>query len=261
MCRRLCVPVLAIVLAAAGSGTVVVAEGRPDTERFHLEVEAGAAWQNRNDVEVPNDGTATRFSLVDLVGSGPWPVGRVYFAWDINDRHGLRLLLAPFAYSESGTFAQPVAFAGATYAANTPTDATYQFNSWRITYRYRFWQGRQWRWWIGGTAKIRDAKIELSQGSTSSRDTDVGFVPLLYVRGDWNFLENWHLELDADGLGGGPGRAEDISIKVAYDIEDQWSVSGGYRLLEGGVDVESVYNFAWFNYAVFSFTYRWGRSS
>lgn len=236
------------------------AESRRDPEHFHLEVEAGAAWQDRNTVQIPNDGTATRFSLVDLVGSGPWPVGRVYFAWNINERHGLRFLLAPFSYTEGGTFTQPVIFAGATYVANTPTEATYQFNSWRVTYRYRFWHGDKWRWWIGGTAKIRDAKIELSQGATSSQDSDVGFVPLLYLRGEWQFLRNWRFELDADALAGGPGRAEDISIKIAYDIDDRWSISGGYRTVEGGVDVDEVYNFAWFNYAVFGFTCRWGRT-
>ena len=46
---------------------------------------------------------------------------------------------------------------------------------------------------------------------------------------------------------------------LSHDINDRWSVSGGYRAVEGGVDVDEVYNFAWFNYAVFGFTYRWGR--
>ena len=33
-------------------------------------------WQSYNDVEIPNDGTATRFSLSDLVGTGPWAAGQ-----------------------------------------------------------------------------------------------------------------------------------------------------------------------------------------
>ena len=43
------------------------------TPRFELELEGSAIWQSRNDVEIPNDGSATRFSLEDLVGAGPWP--------------------------------------------------------------------------------------------------------------------------------------------------------------------------------------------
>jgi hypothetical protein len=33
-------------------------------------------------------------------------------------------------------------------------------------------------------------------------------------------------------------------------------LTGGYRTLEGGADVVSVYNFAWLHYAVVSASYR-----
>jgi hypothetical protein len=36
-------------------------------------------------------------------------------------------------------------------------------------------------------------------------------------------------------------------------------LSFGYRTVEGGADVDAVYNFAWFNYAVVSGSYRWGK--
>jgi hypothetical protein len=109
---------------------------------------------------------------------------------------------------------------------------------------------------IGFTAKIRDAKIELSQGGTTSKDTDLGFVPLLYLGADWQFSEKWHLLFDFEGLAGGPGRAFDSALKLQYDINDRWGISAGYRTLEGGADVESVYNFAWLHYAVISGSFR-----
>jgi hypothetical protein len=224
--------------------------------RFSAELEAGPVWQTHNEVQIPNTSAGTRFSLVDLAGEGPWPSARLYLSWNITERHGLRALLAPFSYTETGTFTEPVDFAGETYAAGIPTDGTYQFNSWRITYRYRFYSSDRWRWWVGFTAKLRDAKIRLEQGSTASEDTDLGFVPLLYVRGDLRFADDWHLVLDLDGLAGGPGRAVDVSLKLGYDLGEQWNLAAGYRLLEGGADVEAVYNFAWFNYAVVSLTYR-----
>jgi hypothetical protein len=224
--------------------------------RFELELELGPVWQSKNDVQIPNDDTGTRFSLKDLAGTGPWPAGRFYFAWNIKGRHGLRLLLAPLSITESGRLDGPVDFAGESFEAGEPTEATYQFNSWRLTYRYRFHEGERWRWWVGFTAKVRDAKIRLVQGDTASEDTDVGFVPLLYLRGDWRFADRWHFLLDFDGLAGGPGRAVDLSLKIAYDICESWSIAGGYRTVEGGADVDEVYNFAWFNYAVVSATYR-----
>jgi hypothetical protein len=225
-------------------------------EKFQLDVELGAAWQAKNDVQIPNDFDGTRFSLKDLAGTGPYPAGRIYFTWNISKKHGLRFLLAPFSYSETGTLDEPVRFAGADYAPGLSTDATYKFNSWRATYRYRFFEGAHWKWWIGVTAKVRDAKIELEQGDTSSRDTDLGFVPLLHLAGDLRFAKRWHLILDMDALAGGPGRAIDLAVKLGYDVGDHWSVTGGYRLLEGGADTDDVYNFALFNYGVVGFTYR-----
>jgi hypothetical protein len=241
------------MLGLAVSGTVG-AQSLDAT--FLLELEAGPVWQSRNDVQIPNDDQGTRFSLVDLAGTGPWPAGRLYATWNITSRHGLRVLLAPLSYTETGILDEPVDFAGESYLPGQPTEATYQFNSWRLSYRYRFYSGARWTWWVGFTAKVRDAKIELTQGDTTSRDTDVGFVPLLHLAADWRFAERWHLLLDLDALAGGPGRAEDFAVKVSYDVGERWSVAGGYRTVEGGADTDDVYSFAWFHAAVVSGTYR-----
>ena len=223
---------------------------------FVVELEAGPAWQSRNDVQIPNDESGTRFSMIDLQGKGPWPAGRVYLTWNINSRHGLRALAAPLSITETGVLSEQTSFAGGTFDAVSPTEATYQFNSWRLTYAYRFHQGSRWAWWVGFTAKIRDAKIELSQGGTTATKTDLGFVPLLHVRGWYRFSDRWRLVLDVDALAGGPGRAEDASLKLYMDLNDRWSLSAGYRTVEGGADVDEVYNFAWFHYAVASASFR-----
>src|SRR5690606_16621111 len=91
-------PSLALVatLVALAAPTAAIAQ----TPRFVLELEGGATWQASNDVEIPNDGSATRFSLSDLTGSGPWPAGRVYLTWNLGERHGLRALAAPFSLTE-----------------------------------------------------------------------------------------------------------------------------------------------------------------
>ncbi|MGD8360913.1 MAG: hypothetical protein PVJ04_05740 [Gemmatimonadota bacterium] len=223
---------------------------------YEIEFEAGPVWQSRNDVQIPNDQTGTRFSLADLAGKGPWPAGRAYLTWNINQRHGLRLLLAPFSLTETGSVSEPVSFAGETFQPGTPISATYKFSSWRISYRYRFTRRENLDLWVGFTAKLRDAKIELDQGERSSKDTDLGFVPLLHLAADWRLTPAGHLLFDFDGLAGGPGRAFDSSLKFGYDLGDRWRVTAGYRTLEGGADVESVYNFAWLHYGVFSIAHR-----
>ena len=59
-----------------------------------------------------------------------------------------------------------------------------------------------------------------------------------------------NLVLDGDALAspGGEGRAEDVLFALQVRAQEQVAVRAGYRLLEGGADVEEVYNFAWVHY-------------
>jgi hypothetical protein len=234
----------------AGAGPDETAPG------FEIQLEAGPVWQTTNDVQIPNTDAGTRFSLVDLAGKGPWLAPRAYLTWNIRPRHSVRLLVAPLSYTESGEFAEPVDFEGETFEAGAATDATYKFNSYRATYAYRFHSGESWTWWVGFTAKIRDAKIKLAQSGNSSEKTDLGFVPLLHLRGAYRFSQAWQVLLDVDALAGGPGRAEDAALKLSRAISANLSMSLGYRTVEGGADVDEVYSFAWLHYAVISASYR-----
>ena len=245
-------PSLALLAAALALPGTALAQ----TPRLVLELEGGAAWQSYNDVEIPNDGSATRFSLSDLTGSGPSPAGRAYLTWNLGERHGLRALAAPFSLTERGVPDAAIDFEGERFAAGVPLDATYTFNSYRLTYRYRVRSTGRTTAWVGFTAKVRDATIELEQGATTSRKENVGFVPLLHLAGEWRAAPRWRLSLDADALAGGPGRAIDAALKVGYDLRDDLTLQAGYRTLEGGADVEETYNFAWVHYAVASIVWR-----
>ena len=108
-------------LPAAALALLLPALAMAQTPRLIVELEGGPVWQSYNDVEVPNDGTATRFALDELAGNGPWPAGRLYLTWNLGERHGLRALVAPFSLTETGTPAEPIRFAGADYAAGEPT--------------------------------------------------------------------------------------------------------------------------------------------
>jgi len=221
-----------------------------------IELEAGAVWQDRNKAQIPNNASADRFLLTDIAGNGPWTSARLNASWDLRGKHGMRLVLAPLAYEETGFLPADTRFAGQSFQADAPVTGEYRFNSWRLGYRYQLVDRENWQFWIGGTAKIRDAKIELRQGNNRAIDDNVGFVPLLYLAGDYQFDSNWSLRFDFDGLAGGPGRAFDLSLKLGYQINDNWRLSAGYRTLEGGVDNDDVYNFAWFNTALLSLEYQ-----
>lgn len=241
----------ALLMAFALAAQAAAAEPGLD-----IELEAGATWQERNKVQIPNDSDGTRFSLADLAGSGPWGTARLNLNWSLNEQHGLRVVLAPFSYSERGQLDRDVDFSDKRYSADEAVKGSYRFNSWRVGYRYRFYQREDWTLWVGGTLKVRDAEIKLEQGETSSNDDNVGVVPLLYLAAQYRLSPQWLLQADFDGLAGGPGRAFDVSLKATYELDDHWRVGVGYRGLEGGVDNDDVYNFAWFNTALATVTYR-----
>ena len=223
---------------------------------WEVQVELGATFQEKNDVQIPNDREGTKFSLDDIAGDGPWGTVRSDINWNINEKHGMRFVLAPLSYTESGSFDEPVKFAGEVYKPDERVKASYRFNSWRVGYRYNFKDTETWRLWVGGTLKIRDAEIKLRQGGASSKDDDLGVVPLLYFAAEYQISPQWVLQADFDGLAGGPGRAIDLSARVAYSPNEQWRFGLGYRGLEGGVDSDDVYNFAWFNTVMASASYR-----
>ena len=202
--------------------------------RFGIEIESGPFWQSRNDVQIPNDETRTRFSLKDLVGGGPWASVRFHLTWNLNDRHALRAVLAPLSVTETGSLTEPVSFAGGQFDTDQTVDGTYRFNSWRLGYRYRVAKGDNLNIWAGLTAKIRDAEVRLEQGAITAKDTDLGFVPLVHLAADWRFAPRAHLEFDFDGLAGGPGQSLRFSaeghVRTARPSEARrWVSNAGRR--------------------------------
>lgn len=206
-------------------------------------------------MQLPGD-SGTRFSFKDLTGSGPFAAGRLAIGWDIRERHGLKFVVAPLRIIGSGSFDKEVSIAGDTIAADTSTDGSYKFDTYRLTYRYMFLSNPTWRFHAGGTILLRDAEIELQQDDVSASDSNAGVVPLLSLAAEWSFMNHWSAIFDFDGLAGGPGRAFDVAIKLQYDLPDRWRIGAGYRTLEGGADNDTVYNFAWFHYAFISVGYR-----
>jgi hypothetical protein len=227
----------------AGAFLCFVPLAEADGRNWTVEVEGGAAWFGRNDVQIPGD-TGTRFDLRDLTGKGPEPYFRVAAEYRFAARHALRALAAPLRVSGTGTLAEPVDFAGEAFAAGVPTRGIYQFNNYRLTYRFTVQERERWGWAIGAVAFIRDAKVELQQPGIRGRDTDLGFVPLAHLSAWWHIAPQVSLDFQLEGLAASQGRAFDGALAFRYHPSDRWNLGVGYRMLEGGVDNDDVYSFA-----------------
>ena len=213
-----------------------------------VDTDVYAAWQGRNDVQVPNDAAGSRFALDRLTGDGPYLAPRVQLSWPSSGRREWRVLLAPLSLSNEGVSADPIRFQGANFASG-PVDAHYQFNSWRGTVRWRWIDRDDLVVKLGFTAKIRDASIRLRQGALSAEKDNTGFVPLLHGAFERPLGSGWRVEGDIDALAGGPGYAVDAGLKLMKSIDDEWSVGASVRFLDGGADNDEVYAFARFTSA------------
>jgi hypothetical protein len=231
----------------------------PSIAQLKFDFETGLIWNSYNDVRVPNL-EGDEFSLVEGTGKRLFDFYRVQLLYTLNERHNFKLLYAPLKKNSENTFLQGVFFAGADFPSGTLYSSTYKFNSYRITYRYDFSIDGNIRWGLGLTGKVRDAKIRILGDNIAAEKTDLGLVPLINFMLEWHWSNDISFQLEGDALASpfGQGRAEDILLALRYHPSPQVSFKTGYRILEGGADVDEVYNFTLFNYLLVGATFKIG---
>lgn len=209
-----------------------------------IQLEGALLYQGRNEQAIPGN-TGTKISLREFK-QGPFDAFRIYIGKTWNNRHEFRLLYAPLKIQTGGQFNQSVNFNGKTFAPGA-VDAIYKFNSYRLTYAYQFQAINSWNLKLGGSAKIRDAEVALTQGNLSTSKKNIGFVPLINFQAENKLSEAWKFRFDFDGLAAPQGRAFDIAFFLERQLLPHFSLLGGYRMIEGGADNDSIYNMAWFH--------------
>jgi hypothetical protein len=219
-----------------------------------LDIETGAVFSGYNNVRIPGN-LGTNFSLKNDLKPQPQLFYRLRGSYLIKKRHSLSLLYAPLTIKSKGSVEKDIFFEGVLFPANTQLNGTYQFNSYRLTYRYDIISKPKFVWGLGFTGKIRDAKIALSSSSLSSEKTNVGFVPIIHFRVKWQMDNRFGILLDGDALAAPQGRAEDIQLAATYQWSDRMGLRVGYRILEGGAENNEVYNFTLIHYASVGMTY------
>ncbi len=217
----------------------------PVHAQLRLDVETGAAISGYNKVRIPGDG-GTFIDLSKSLALSATSFYRLRLSYTINEKHTISALFAPLDIPYEGVFGQELEFLNTTFGANELLDVRYQFNSYRLTYRYNFPRFKSFRFGIGATAKIRDAIVEIN----GVEKTNVGFVPLINFRAEWIVKERLSLVLVGDALAAPQGRAEDVLLAAEFYPSRLVTLKLGYRILEGGADNDEVYNFSLVHYAV-----------
>ena len=214
---------------------------------LEFDIESGGIFLSYSDVQIPKS-TGTLISLSDELETNPTFFVRGRLSYYFNKNHMISLLIAPLRLEATGNIDREVVFEGVFFEPNVTLNSIYKFNSYRFTYQYFRYLTDNLYFGFGLTAKIRDALISIADSTHESEKTDLGFVPLIKFNLTWYFIEPLAVVLDGDALAAPQGRAEDVSLALRGDIGKNAALKLGYRVLEGGSDVEEVYSFTWINY-------------
>jgi hypothetical protein len=216
--------------------------------QISLDVSGGLVAQSYNKVQIPNE-EGTAFDLYkDFQIQGPAIYYSLKLGYRFREKNHLFLLYAPLSVNYEGAAPFDIRFQNTTFLQGQNVDAYYKFNSYRLTYRRDILSSERWIVGLGFTAKIRDAEIRLTSAEIIDKKDDFGFVPLLNLYTEYNF-NNWSLFFEGDGLAGGPGRAFDFYLGGKIPINEHLKIKAAYRMVEGGADVKSVYNFTMLHFA------------
>jgi hypothetical protein len=242
-----------ISISAAFFMMLIILPSVPAKSQFGLDIESGYVTTGYNDIRIPGDG-GTFFSLSEELKAIDKVFLRLRLNYKPGVRHTISLLYAPLTVLSDGSIGKDIIYEGITFPADSPIEASYKFNSYRITYRYDIVQKPKIDFGLGFTAKIRDAKIDLTSGELYSEKVNVGFVPIINFSLHYKPYEKLGLLFEGDALAAPQGRAEDVSLTATYKVSDHFLLRAGYRILEGGADNDEVYTFSLFHYGAVGLT-------
>ena len=217
-----------------------------------IDLEAAMVTVESNDVSVPNE-TGTRFSLTSDLKTDDDVAFRIGLSYRIGERNRIAVLYAPLSLHAKGTADFSIDFNGDSFAANEELRAVSQYNSYRLAWTHDVVRNDKLELGLGLTANLRDAAIELSDATTTSRYENRGVIPMMNLRVDWRWHRRLGLLIEADGViaPSGKGRTEDVLVALTIRPWGKGTFRLGYRFLEGGVDIEDIYDFTYVSYYVF----------
>lgn len=221
---------------------------------FLLDLETGPLFWGYNNIRVPNKNSM--LTTVKSLNTSPQIFFRLRFIYTIKKRHHLEILWAPLSVQFKGKLKDDFSFQDKIFSAHEPLSLDYQFNSYRFGYAYDFLSRKKIAMGIGLTFKIRDASIKVSSSQGSRTEANVGFVPLIRLRLLWKFSPMVHFIFEGDALGAPQGRAEDFLFAFLFRLSPHVQSKLGYRILEGGVNVKSIFNEAMLHCLVFGINFR-----
>ncbi|MEX1099316.1 MAG: hypothetical protein WEB87_02750 [Bacteriovoracaceae bacterium] len=215
-------------------------------------LEAGQIESNFNYFQLPNkDG-----NRIKLEETNENLAYRATYKHSLNESSYLYFLVAPLAVTYDVIPNSAFNFDEMSFDAGIPTNVRYRFNSYRVGWFKKGGDG-SFQFWGGFVAKIRDAFIEVEQDGKHKKFSNVGLAPLLgfgFLAKPFDVLG---LYSHTDALTASQGSAYDSVLKLNVYFGDNHWLGTGKRIVGGGVDNDTLKNFAQFDYHVLDYTFQY----
>jgi hypothetical protein len=221
-------------------------------------LESGAFFTNINDIRNGSNGTI--FSLKNDFQTPVTPFLRLRAGYLLNEKNHFSFLYAPLKIVETETIEKDILFDGKNFKANIPIEVVYKFNSYRFTYNRRIISKDNFKFGLGFSAKIRDAGVSLKNIELSSGNFGIGFAPLINLLANWDISQKMGVDFFGEGIAASKGRALDLSLSGRYCFTKNLQGNIGYRLLEGGANGTSRYNFIQLHFVFASLNYSFDKN-
>jgi hypothetical protein len=224
-----------------------------------VNIESGVLFTGLNNIR--NGINGTLFSLKNDLSTPPSPFLRLRAGLLLNNKHHFSILYAPLKSLVTGTIDRDILYDGKDFKANIPLEATYKFNSYRLTYNRRIIDDYKFKFGLGLSAKIRDAGTSLKNKELLSENFSIGFGPLVNLLANWDISQKMGIDVFGEGIIASKGRAIDLSLSGRYSFTKNLQGNIGYRMLEGGADGTYRYNFVQLHFIFASLNYSFDKNN
>ena len=233
--------------------------GLTATAQPFANLESGVFYTGMNDIR--NGSNGTLFSLKNDFQTAISPFFRLRAGYILNKKNHFSILYAPIKIVQTGTLEKDILFDGKFFKANIPIEAVYKFNSYRFTYNRRIISKDNFKLGLGLSAKIRDAGVSLMNSEFLRENFSIGFAPLINLIANWDISQKMGVEFFGEGIAASKGRAIDLSLSGRYSFTKNIQGNIGYRLLEGGANGTTRYNFIQLHFIFVSINYSFNKNN
>jgi hypothetical protein len=209
-------------------------------ETYHVEVSAGF-WNPTASMQIASGAGSSTVDAKNDLGLKDDRFPEFQLVLKPGFKHKLRVQYIPLKYTQTGTPAAALTFAGVTYPAGAAVNSTIDWKAWRFGYEYDFVS--TYRGFIGAIVDVKytDINASLTAGGQTGKASAQAPIPALGGIMRLYLAENLSItgELSGFKIPGGwikstSGHYADADVYAMLNFVDKFGIRAGYRKFDVG---------------------------